>query len=133
MDLLSEEKKIIPERFYVLKEDNSLYGLLQTKDLLFQSDTTLVSTIVEPEKRWIYARKTIKSAADLPEWNLTNVMPVVNSQNVFIGELTHQAIRNALQSVQMIKANTTLAVDMVNAMSELLLELTTLEQLDINE
>lgn len=126
---LQKNQPKISDRIYIVDEDNRPIAYVKTK-YLFHGNQKPISEISKPIQKTILARKKINSVLELSEWNYTDHLAVVNSQNVLLGELTHRAVRSYLNAELDSNTNTTMAVDIVNTLSELFLELTTHDKVD---
>lgn len=84
---------------YVIDRDRKLKGSISVKTLLQLPANTPIASAIRKSVPHIYARSSIITTKQHPEWDASDILPVVNHHGQCIGILQHNELRNGLNQL----------------------------------
>ena len=84
------------DKIFAVDRDGSLHGSVTTALLLTLDQKQPIASIAEKDSSWIAARTPIQSAIESVFWKDSDLLPVLDGKQRFIGSLRHADLRKAL-------------------------------------
>ena len=88
------------DHLFVVDRNRRLHGRINYVELLQADPALSVSTLLRSPCNALLGRMGLPKAADHPDWQQLDVMPVNNRQQQFIGVLRHADLRRGLEKMK---------------------------------
>ncbi|MEQ8952537.1 MAG: CBS domain-containing protein [Gammaproteobacteria bacterium] len=95
----SSEQLVLSDKLFVVNRDRQVIGSINNIDLTRSSKDEPITNLLSTDTEGLLARMSIQNAAQHHAWTQTDVMPVVNRSQQFIGIIRHVDLRMGLDKI----------------------------------